>query len=513
MHGLKLTYEVLGSTRNEAAVDVLIAALDDTNDASRRYALNALLSRSEPRSPQQVLAHWDKLMPDDLRVLRPKKSWMAATVDKALRSAGEEVMTAIEVAESLFLTDAFPQLILLAESSASRAIKNRATRAVHAMVGPLGSDARQDRDQPTVRGPVLARLADSVRRFSMHRNDQLVDAFLLVSTWGDGDFRQMLADGGPQIDLIYRRLRESEDPGVIDLLAGFVRRRNIPDRVAEIIQSRDDELFRDALLRKISHEPTATVLRNLRDLGMPKCCRGGEEIMDSIAPDYRAALVQLYVAANQDVLETLHLIAATVERGSPGCETAAAIGFSRCEVPEVDFWMRAAVPVADGDEEVIASDENARLLKRLIDLLDHRDPALVRGVRRVLGPLHATEMLNRFESLRPRSRRRLGRVVMMIDPDAIDRVRDALRHPVLSNRLEAIASADALAVVDLLSDSFEHITREDHQEARIRAAEVMSQAKGEKTLRLLRDMTNLPECPVKDAAIGALRRREKSAAR
>jgi hypothetical protein len=293
------------------------------------------------------------------------------------------------------------------------------------------------------------------------------------------------------------------------LLAGFVRRRNLHDQIGQVIQSRDDETFRDALLRKISAEPTATAIRNLGEIGMPKSCRGGENILNSIAPHYRAPLIHLYVAANQDYLETLHLIAATVERTGAGCETAAAIGFSRCEVPDVDVWMRAALPVADGDEELIAGDDNARLLKRLIDLLGHPDPALERGVRRILGPLHAGEMLHRFQSLRPRSRRRLGRVVMMIDPDAIARVRDALRHPVLNNRLEAIATADALAAVDLLTDAFEHIAREDHQEARIRAAAAMSEAQSDATMHLLEEMTNLPECPVRDAALDAIQRRKK----
>jgi hypothetical protein len=317
----------------------------------------------------------------------------------------------------------------------------------------------------------------------------------------------MISENGPHMNLICKRLQATAIPGVIDLLSGFIRRKNIPQRIGRIIQSRPDELFREALLRQITGEPTATVLSNIRDLGMPRSCLGGEEVLDDIAPDYRAPMLHLYVAGNQDITETLHLITAAVEAGS-GCEAAAAICLSRCEVPDIEIWMRAAIPVADGDEAAIAADDNARLLQRLIDLLDHSDPGLCRGVRRVLGPLHAERMQHRFESLRPRSRRRLGRVVMMIDSDAIQRVRDALRHPVLGNRLEAIAMADALAVVDLLSDAFAHIAREDHQEARMRAAQVMSDATGDATLRLLREMTELPECPVRDAALVSLEQRQ-----
>lgn len=512
MQGLDLTYQTLAETRNEAAVDALIAALDDSNARTRRRALGGLLSRSEPKSSEQVLANWDKLNADDLRVLRPRKSWLANTVDQALRGSGDSVKTAIDAAEGLELATSLPQLTLLAESSAAREVRQRASEAVLSIVQPLGRAARADRDQPTVRGPVLARLADSVRRFSMHRNEKLVDAFLLVSTWGDSELRQMISEGGPALELICKRLKDTELTGVIDLLSGFIRRKTLPQPIGAIIQSRSDESFREALLRKITGEPSATVLNNIRDMGMPKSCRGGEEILLDIAPDYRAPLIHVYVAGNQDSIETLHLIAAAVEAGS-GCEAAATIGFSRCEVPDIEFWMRAAIPVADGDEEAIAADTNAHLLKRLIDLLNDADSSLSRGVRRILEPLHAEQMLHRFESLRPRSRRRLGRVVMMIDPDAIQRVRDSLRHPVLGNRLEAIAMADALAVVDLLSDSFAHIAQEDHQAARVRAAEVMSDATGDATLRLLREMTELPECPVRDAALISLEQRQTAKTR
>ena len=71
-----------------------------------------------------------------------------------------------------------------------------------------------------------------------------------------------------------------------------------------------------------------------------------------------------------------------------------------------------------------------------------------------------------------------------------------------------IAMADALAVVDLLAESFTHIAHEDHQEARVRAAEAMATASSETTLQLLQEMTLLPECPVRDAALKALDRRQ-----
>lgn len=345
----------------------------------------------------------------------------------------------------------------------------------------------------------------------MHRNERLIDAFLIISTWGDSELRQGVARKSPTNELLCQRLAQSEHPAVIDLLAGFIRRRSIPESVTKLLQTRNDEAFRDAFLRKIGPEPSATILRNLQELGLPKCLRGGEAILDRITADLRAAASHAYAAAASDVVEALQVIVGSVMRGGVGVDSAATLGLSRCEIPTPEFWMRSALPVADGDPERLAEDPNAQLLKNLIELLGHHDAGLQRGVRRVLQPLHADSMLERLESLRPRSRRRLGKVVMMIDPSAIQHVRDALRHPVLSHRLQGIAMADALAAVDLLSDAFAHIAHEDHQEARVCAAQVMGDANGEATLGLLRQLTSLPQCPVRDAAVGALQKREANA--
>ncbi|TWU49682.1 hypothetical protein [Rubripirellula reticaptiva] len=513
MPGLSPTFQTLATTRNEAAVDVLMATLDDSNKKLRSQAINALLIRTGQRAPQMLLARWNKLLEEDLKQLRAQPTWMRDVIIAALKSGGEGIETSIEAARSLGLTDAVQELVFLAEVSASREIRSKAGLAVLSLVAPIGRAARQDRSQPTVRGPILARLADSVRRFSMHRNATMVEAFLMASSWGDGDLRAMIAEESEALDLICDRFSKSENQGVMDLLAGFVRRKSISPRILERMQTCTGAGYRDALLSCVGTEPSGNVVRNLRDMGMPKACHGGEELVTQISPERRAALIHLYITANQDNLETMHLITAVLRQGGPGCVSAAAIALGRCEVPSIDFWMRAAVPVADDDREAIAADENAKLLSDLIELLEHDEPALVRGVQRVLAPLHADAMLHKFHNLRPRSRRRLGRVVMMIDTTAVQRVRDSLRHPVLASRLEAIAMADALAIVDLLSDSFTHISREDHQEARMKAAEVMGDAEGEETLKLLQNMIDLPSSTVRDVAIAALDRRQNARSR
>lgn len=510
MRGLKLTYSTLGQTRNEAAVDVLIAALDDPEQSHRDYALDALIKREEERAPELLFKSWDKVKVEDLPKLRKQKDWVRKPIEAALKENGDSIQNAIEAAVALELTTAVTNLAMIAESSASAELKTKCSEAIIELVRPLGAAARDDRNQPTVRGPVQQRLFDSVSRFSMHRNERLVDAFLLVSTWGDNDLRQMVQEtDGPHMELLSSRLTQTEEPGILELLAGYIRHKNMPHGICPHLKARGDAKFRNVLLEEVGAEPNSTLLRNLGTIGMPKCCRGGERLLDEVPKSLYAALIQLSAAASDDVQESLQLVASAVVRGGPGVETAAAHAFMRSDVPATEFWMRAAMPVGDGDEAKIDRDPNARLLKNLIKLLGHSNPGLVKSVRRVLEPLHVEQMLSRFQPLRRRSRRRLGKVVLMIDPESVEKVKDTLQHSVLSYRLDAIAAADAFDVVDDLADSFKRIIRDDQQEARLRAVEALGEASHPNTLRLLEEMANLPECPVKDAALVAIERRKR----
>ncbi len=508
MHGLELTFSTLAKSRNQAAIDVLHTALLQEDRSTRRRALEALLYRSEPHCRHLVLAYWNRLQSEDIELIRQQKNWLEPAIRQGLRQSDPEVGTAITAARQLELLSAIPGIIAVAESIESEAACWVATDAVEAMTIPLGRDARLDRDRPTLRSPTLSRLAESVRQFAEHRNEALLDAFLSVTTWGDSELRHLLDPDSPAAGTLLARMASSDKRPVIELLTGFIRRRILPEGIAKILAERQDPPFRDALLQAIGAEPCPSVLRNLKRIGLPECCRGGESLLEELQPDGRAALVHVAAVTDADPIRAMHLTCGVIERGSAGCEQAAASALSHCEVPDGELWVRAAALVADGDPERIWRHENARLLERFIRLLDHSNPSIVRSVRRLLQPLYLDQVFSRFDALRPRSRRRLGRVVQMVDPAAVERLREKLRHPVLEQRLKAISAADALAVVDLLVDAFRPIVRADHHEARRRAAQVLADAEGEETLQILREMTAFPDSTVRDTAIDGLARRE-----
>ena len=203
--GQELTYAVLSRTRNEAAVDVLLACLDSELHEHRDMALSTLLQRREDRVPAKLLARWQQLKTTDHLLLRTRKTWFEGAVSQALKHRGADTSTAIAAAESLELTKFIPMLVDLAETGETEEIQQRATAAVLKLAHILGGRARCDRDTPTIRNAALERLHKSLGTISQHDNVSLADAFLVLSIWGDSELRKVMSEPTPIRKLILER--------------------------------------------------------------------------------------------------------------------------------------------------------------------------------------------------------------------------------------------------------------------------------------------------------------------
>lgn len=527
MNGIDRTYHLLATTSNRAAIAVLADGLLSKSPSIRSIALSCLVERSEPEATDLLLAHWGALSAEDHRSIEGQANRIGKAAARCFAN-NKLVPSAIAACSALKLYDQVDALATLAENPGGLSIARSATDALIEMSKPIGSEARLDRPVWAIRGRFIHRLSESVSRFSQHRNKSLIDAFLIASTWSDAPLRAWVSGDDAISRLVQRRLHACESVGIVELLAGYLQRRRIPDAVTRSLANHESDSVASAILRTIGNSPTIATRANLKTIGVPKSLAGGVDRCVDIIPANRSAMVHAYSAAGKSFEEILSVLLFAIHHWKqPDVVAAVALALSRCPIASKQWMMRAAIAVSkllDGsgpaDVEQSVAETNPRSLEslgsnslpdpaskivaQLIDLLSHHDAAVAMGARRMLTPLHAESLLASFDNLRERSRRSLGRIVMRIDPQAINRVRDALRHPVMERRLEAIASADALSAVELLGNSFIRIAREDHQAARVRAAKAMGNATDALTYSLLEEMLELPESQVRDAAQAAL---------
>lgn len=505
--GMDLTFDVLATTRNEAAVGVLAMSLDSNDLQVRRRGIEAMLRRGDADGPMRVLRLWDRLCDEEVRTVQQHAAAMQPAVCEVLAQPIHHPLwpQALDALRMLNLSAVLPLIIDRAETCADRHLRGQMLATTIEMCTSLGMAARRDRGLPPHRRePVVRRLAESVRRYEFHRCEGLVEAFLAASRWGDAELRTLLKDGSEEAAVIAGPLVQSNLPAVVHLLAGFIRRRHLPLVVRRAVVARGDELFRDYLLAFVSERPSGTVLRNLRTLDELQCLAQWRTVVGKTPPAQHAALSHAYTANHHDLVRQLTVNLDILERGAPRADLAVSASLSRCAPLDTEKLLDAAMVVVDSQDPPHESEPLAQLLWRVMQLLDHPNPGIVERLRKLLQPLHAATFLGHAREAKDASYRKLGRLVRRIDPQAVDRIAEELRHPLLDRRLLGIEAAIVCDALEPLEPLLLYAAIHDHREARLRIAGALARGTSRDSLEMLRQLAAGPDGAIRDVASRSL---------
>src|SRR5262245_15614564 len=110
--GLLTTFDLLATTPNEAAVELLLAALEAPRAELRRAALRALIQRGGPRGHREILRRAGRLEAPLREVLDEGIGFMEPVLREAFRSARrQEYAAACQVVLAAREYDLFPALL------------------------------------------------------------------------------------------------------------------------------------------------------------------------------------------------------------------------------------------------------------------------------------------------------------------------------------------------------------------------------------------------------------------
>ncbi len=511
MKRLNYTFQTLAASPSEAAISVLGVALVDPEPKVRALAVSSLAKRTEKRSGEMLLRHWFSLTNEQTLELRAAPGQLVVAVAEAIQTGSDLVLEAISAVGKLHRVELLPQLVGIVETHALNSTRQTALQAVIELADLLGSQARGVRDPGAVRAAATSRLAESIQSFPVHRCNGLVDAFLLASTSKDTRLIEILASESVSRKVVLNRFAKSDLAGVSNLLASFIRRTSLPPVIVSLLTSRSCSSFRSALLQYVSADPGSALLNRISEIGRPASCEDNPANAAAMPVEEHAALLHVIAQTSDSPKRLLRFAVSAIRRDEQPATDAAVHVLARCETPGSVYWIKAAIELAGDFDARVTLGDDAMLLGDLVDLLSHGQSSVVKSIQRVLAPLHAEAVFPYLTQLDPKNRNRLGRILMMIDPAAVDVVRDRLRHPIMKNRIEGIAAAESLGIVDLLLDSFTHLVQNDHQEARRAAAAAMAHASSKETLDLLQDMIAMPESSARDEAVRSMELRTRVA--
>ncbi|MEM6979266.1 MAG: hypothetical protein AAF539_06315 [Planctomycetota bacterium] len=546
MSAQQATFDVLSKSRSDAAAAVLGRAV--RSSSTQMFAIKALAASRHPAHHAELITAW-RLSPEAVTdalgtsnaaqmIDEHAESWHLALATSLLDQAlsREDRCRHLDMALQYPHPTLLVPLVRIAQKNPDATVGDRAGQALLKLCNQLGEFGRAGQQRQSsdvvahhrvarrVRSEALRKLHNELHRDDMKSGSQTVirplvlDAWLSLASWEDSLLRQAFEFKSPLGSSLVKRLRSSRQPGVVRLLAGYIRRQQIPERVLHPLMLRKDVAMRDAMLEAVSRQPNASTLGHLREYGLPESLRGGRELMLGLPVVHDAALCQAYSVALPNDGETLAVILSALIRRSPSIEAVVAESLGRCHVPELTRW----VPAATRDHDLPTTDDLMHHINSSPDAVTHRDACVLEGLieltlstsprlqavgRRLLSKLNLDELLPQFAQLSPAQRRRMGQLMLRVDTTSLDTIRDGLRHPVMRRRLEAIEFAEALALVDLVLDPLAVIAEDDHQLARIAVAKALGTAKSEQSLEVLYKLSQSLQGSVADTASAAIRER------
>ncbi|HEX3656018.1 MAG TPA: HEAT repeat domain-containing protein [Pirellulales bacterium] len=473
--GLATTLDVLAKTTNEAAVEVLIPALDSPRREIQEAALQAILTRRNVAGQREIIRrlhtvdeHWKTIISDN----RGRMS--QALRDAVLDSDPQLVHNANQAILWFQEYDLIPTLVTAAEDEsnphaqlAAETLLSLCEQLYEELASPRDYHLR--RDPQLVRRNVILGLEESTKHFARHKRQEIVESFLLLAGRENATLVQLLLDplSASYVPLI-QHLTHSSKPGVTRLVLNSLEHPQTPSAMISVIAHRGDREFVEHLLAKIGPAPCAAIKANLKKLESIVWLRSDFGLLDNLDDAGQQAAVQLLLASKVKPGEAYPVIEHLMKTGKPGGRRAAAAALAA--FTGTDANQLALDSLKDPDPQVQAAilaqlrhRGIAGALPMLLSFVDSPHHVVRQAARDSLGEFGFQRFLAAYEMLDVEAARTTGLLVKRIDITTIPQLRQEMQSSSGKRRLRALSIVRLIAVVpQVLEGVLELMADDDH---------------------------------------------------
>jgi len=477
-NGLATTFEVLSKTDNEAALGVLIPALDSPHATIQESALAALLLRRSATGQREILRRLHTLSERWKIIIRRHPGRLTHTLRDALLDPDQQICRNGCLAAVWFHEYDLIATLLSALEDRTRPNADLAAATLLELVGQLyselcdGGDHAQRRDPQLVRRHAISSLEASLNRFGLHKRREVIEALLLLVNHDNVTLKKILENPHHagflvMVDVLSR----SQHGGVMRLLLSFLDDPHAPSAVLSVVANRSDAKFVRYFLRKIGREPAAVVGQNLKRIESVSWLRMGGLLLEQLDDAAQHGAVRLAMSTGIPRSQAFAVIEYLLLRGKPAGRREAAQALAEFHGAEANALALTALDDPDPQVQAnILAHLRRRgipgVLPRLLELVDSRHAVVRKAARDSLVEFTFKRFLGTFDTLNDEARHRTGALVKKIDPQTIPLLREELQSAVRTRRLRGLAIARAIdaaeplepIIIQLLHDE-DHLVR------------------------------------------------------
>ncbi len=515
--GLKKTFEVLAATGNEAAVDVLVPALDSQHVAIQEHALRALLDRWSALGQREILRRWSSLHERLKQIIAERPGRIHDALRESLLSGQAEACAV--ACDAILWTkdyDLLPTLLTAAEDrtnlqadQAARTLLALAEALYEELAGPR--DYRVRRDPQIVRQHVLASLEASVGRYDHHRRSEILEAFLLLSSRDNASLKAILLNPHERCYLpLLDALATCARPGVMRLMLAMIEDPYAPLAALNAAAHRTDEPFLRHFLKKIGAEPSASIQANLRRMERIPWLQSDLRpllLLSEAEQQTAVTVARLSGLKRQQVFDVVKFLLRNGNLGGRRAASEALAEFSGVEANQL-----ALDALADPDPQVqvnILVQLRERgipgAMTRLLELVDTPHLVVQQAVRQCLSEFTFQRFLAAFDMLAPHVRVSTGALVRKVDPQTIAQLEQELASQGRTRRLRALQIAQCLRAEREVEAQLIELLADEDPFVRIETAHLLVACDSTPARQALRGALLDRHAAVKEAAERSLR--------
>lgn len=487
---LKTTLLVLTQTKNEAAVRVLIAALDSRWRMIREEALLALLARRSPAGHREVIRRLAQLDETGRAAVRQCRGRMTQALRDAILST-EELMcrNGCEVVLWLREYDLMPTLLsALADPSNPNALGLAET--LRALTDSLYEECstpqevkRGQRDPQAVRASLLTALETSVNQYAQHRRREPIESFLVLAEHDHPALRQILENPyHPAFVTVIDVLTNSPRPGIMRLLLNSLDDPGACLPALSLIGRRTDTEFVHLLMERIGRSPSSVVARNLKRIEHIAWLSNAPHVLIGLDDADQAIAVRFVVGTSVSRAQAFGVVKHLLIYGKREGRRAAAAALAEFSGVEANDL---AIQALSDEDPIVQAEVIPRLrgrgipgvVTRLFELTDSPHESVRKAIRESLDEFSFERYVNVFEMLDDEMRYRTGMLAKRIDPTTIPRLREELHSDLRTRRLRAMEIMRVIeAQEELESDLISMLRHDPDHLVRVEAAELLGES-------------------------------------
>jgi len=497
--GLATTFHLLAKTKNEAAVSLLISALESRHPVIEQGALGALLDRRSGAAGREILKRLHLGGRKWKEMIDQTRGRLSGAVRDAVLSTDKQLCrNGCKAALWFHEFDSMSALINAAEdrknpnaSLAAQTALELAGLLYEQLAAPR--DYHNRRDPQLVRRYVLESLENSVKRFNSHKRSEILEALLILANRDHLTLKQILRDPlhGTYLPLI-EVLTRSQCHGVMRLVLSSLDDPHAPNSAIKVLAHRRDLPFVKHLLKKIGYEPSKVAANNLKRVEHIGWVESFEEVIEKLDDAAQYSAVQIVIASGMKRLEAFKLIEKLIYHGNLGGRRAASSVLERFEGAAAN---RCVVRALQDEDPQVQAHVVVQLRKRgipgamalLIDLVESPHELVRQAARQSLSEFRFQRYLASFDLMQDDIRQSTGLLVRKIDPTSLAGLRREMKVASRMRRMRALGVALAMGAVPKLEENVIELLSDDDHMVRKEAARALAHGETPATLEALRE--------------------------